>query len=234
MISVTVPTMWKYKPFLDFVSYYVKLDVISEVIIINNDVMNTPAHPILSHPKVKVKTFCENIFVNRAWNYGVRTAENDVVAILNDDLIFDLKLFYKIDEFIQPDMGAIGLSTGKVELGQIPVTNGEIQIVPYQGRESTWGFGELMFVHKKHWIDIPEGLDIAFGDVWIFERYCFNGFTNYFICNLFHYHENSTTNKTTPMEQRLKNLEKEREIYLNYKQNFLLNPAFSTILRKPL
>lgn len=232
MISVVIPTMWKYKPFLDFVSYYIKLDVVGEVIIINNDVLATPNHPVLTHPKMRVLTFGENIFVNRAWNFGVKEAKHDVVAILNDDLIFDLKVFYRVDEFIQPDMGAFGLCTGKVQLGQIPITNGTIDIVPYGGRENTWGFGELMFVHKKHWIDIPQGLDIGFGDVWIFERYCFNGFQNYFICNLFHYHENSTTQNSTPHPIRAEILAREREIYKKWKHDFILNPEFAYLLRK--
>jgi hypothetical protein len=208
------------------------MDVIGEVIIINNNPLNTPAHAILNHPKVKLVTFGENIFVNPAWNFGVQMANNDIVGLLNDDLIFDLKIFYKINDFMQPDMGAIGLASGRIDLGQIPVTNGEIFIMPYQGSESTWGFGELMFVHKKYWIDIPRDLKIGFGDNWIFERYCFNEFQNYFICNLFHYHTNSSSIHVIDQTDRLTIYEQEVRIYDIYKKYVLCNPANASWLRK--
>ena len=94
MITVVVPTMWRYSPFLDLLKYILKVDVVTECIIINNDNTRTPTHPVLTNPKVKLVDFGKNIFVNPAWNYGVQHSSNNIVCILNDDLIFDLKLFY--------------------------------------------------------------------------------------------------------------------------------------------
>ena len=54
MISVVVPTLWKYEPFLDFVSSLVQVGTIGEIIIINNNQSATPIHDVLSHPKVKL------------------------------------------------------------------------------------------------------------------------------------------------------------------------------------
>ena len=192
MISVIVPTMWKYPPFLDFLHYVVKLNVIEEVIIINNNVDETPSNEILDHAKIKMLTYGNNIYVNPAWNIGVNQSICDIVCILNDDMQFDLRLFYKIDEFMTPDMGAIGLCTGIVEYGQTPVTTGNIDFEPFTNQNCE-GFGELMFVHKRHWRDIPAGLDIGFGDNFIFDYYHFHQFQNYFITNMWHHHGKSVT-----------------------------------------
>ena len=82
MISIIVPTMWRYEPFLDFAQYLVRIDVVSELIIINNDNTKTPKHPVLNHPKVRMLDFGQNIFVNPAWNIGVQAAREDIVCTL--------------------------------------------------------------------------------------------------------------------------------------------------------
>ena len=189
---MVVPTMWKYPPFLDFLSYIVKLDVIEEVIIVNNEPQSTPIHSVLTNNKVKMRTFGTNILVNPAWNYGVLVSVSNKICIMNDDVTFDLKLFYKVDEFFTEDMGNIGLSSGRTDIGQTPLTNGSIDFEPFKG-QACYGWGNLMFVHKKNWVPIPDGLGIWFGDVWIFEHPLFNGRQNYFITNMFFHHQESTT-----------------------------------------
>lgn len=184
--------MWKYPPFLDFVSYIVKLDVISEFIIINNSRADTPNHPVLLHPKIKIIDFGKNIFVNPAWNHGVNSSRSDIVCLMNDDLTFDIRLFFKISEFFSDEIGVIGLSSGRVEYNQTPITTGAIDFEAYNG-QMCYGFGELMFVNKKTWKNIPDQLLIGFGDNFIFDYYYFNRYTNYLICNMFHYHAVSQT-----------------------------------------
>jgi len=186
---------------LDFVGYIAKVDVVEEIIIINNDNTRTPDHDVLLNPKVRLVDFGHNIFVNPAWNWGVNNSKSDKVCILNDDFIFDLKLLYRVDEFLTEDMGNIGLSAGRVDLGQTPLTNGAIDFEPFAG-QACFGWGNLMFVHKKHWRDIPHGLDIWFGDVFIFDHPYFNGRQNYFITNMFHHHAESQTLKTMSVSDR--------------------------------
>ena len=220
MISIVTPTMWKYPPYLDFLKYIVKLDVIKEVIIINNDSSKTPADPILAHPKVRMLSFGRNIFINPAWNIGVSASESDIVCILNDDIHFDLRLFYKVDEFFKPDMGAIGLSSGIVAYGQKPITTGMIEFDPFTGQNCE-GFGELMFVRKKRWRDIPEGLYLGYGDNFIFDYHHFLGYQNYFISNMFHYHAGNSTIGTFPSNDRQDLYIKETEIYNRVKAGMI-------------
>jgi predicted O-methyltransferase YrrM len=212
MISIIVPTMWRYEPFLNFAHYLVRMDVVTELIIINNDATKTPQHNVLKHPKVRILDFGQNIYVNPAWNFGVAAAREDIVCILNDDLQFDLKLLYKIVDFIKPDMGAIGLMTGDINHGQIPVTTGEIEFVPFTNQNCI-GFGELMFIHKNAWVNIPDGMNIGMGDVFIFERCLYHSLQNYFIANMFHYHYGNATTKEEPMESANRRIQEEAAIY---------------------
>lgn len=225
MISIIVPTMWRYEPFLDFAQYLVRVDVVSELIIINNDSNKTPQHPVLNHPKVRMLDFGRNIFVNPAWNIGVQAAREDVVCILNDDLQFDLKLLYKVADFIQPNMGAIGLMTGDVTHGQVPITTGRIELFPFEGQNCI-GFGELMFIHKNAWVDIPEGMNIGMGDVFIFERCLYHGLQNYFIANMFHFHYGNATTREEPMESANQRIQQEAAIYNAIKNTWFAKSHF--------
>ena len=191
-ITVVVPTMWRHPPFLDFAQDFLELDVVENLIIVDNDISRRPNHPVLTNSKIKIFEFGKNIFVNPAWNLGVNNSKTDIVCILNDDLNFDIRLFNRISKFIKPDMGAIGLSNGIADFGQTTLTDGMINFEPFHG-QSCEGFGNLMFIHKSTWKDIPEGLDIAYGDNFIFEQNLYNNRTNYFIVNLFHHHKASTT-----------------------------------------
>jgi hypothetical protein len=212
MITVVSPTMWRYPPFLDFVKYIVKLDIIKEVIIINNAPDKTPEHEVLNHPKIKMHSFGKNIFVNPAWNYGVNVSESDTVCILNDDLHFDLRLFYKVEEFMRSDIGAIGLNSGIAEWGQTPVTDGMIDFEAFKG-QNCQGFGELMFVRKSVWCNIPNGLDVGFGDNFIFDYHHFRGLPNYFISNMFYFHKGNQTMFSFTSEENQIRYDRELAVY---------------------
>lgn len=212
MITIVIPTMWRYAPFLNFLKYVIKLDVIDKAIIINNNDELTPNDEILSHTKISLVNFGKNIYVNPAWNYGVNSSKTNIVCIANDDIIFDIRLFYKINEFIKNDTGVIGLSRGSVEFNQTPITTGEIEFEEFNG-QSCYGFGELMFVQKQNWRNIPEGLDIGFGDNFIFDYNYFSGRKNYFISNMFHHHAVSQTTNSLPESVRYDFWKRESNLY---------------------
>jgi len=190
--------MWKYEPFLDFVADLVKVPVVGEVIIINNDVGATPDHPILQHEKVRHFAEEENLFVNPAWNFGVKNARYDKVCIINDDIIVDLKVFYKMDGWLTEDVGAAGIVEflpDKLHL-QPPFVNGSISLTQ-RTTEICYGFGVLFFIHKNNWVDIPEGLRINFGDNWVFDSQVYiKHKPNYLISDLLFFHAGGQTTST--------------------------------------
>jgi len=109
-------------------------------------------------------------------------------------------------------MGAIGLSSGLVEHGQTPITTGTIEFEPFVN-QSCIGFGELMFIHKQNWRDIPEGLNLGFGDNFIFDYYYFHGYQNYFITNTFHFHKGNQTLLQFSSADRQEMYDSEKALY---------------------
>lgn len=208
MITVIVPTLWKYPPFLDYVAELTKVYTIGEIIIIDNDPSTRPEHPILSHNKVTLKDD-ENLYVNPAWNWGAANSKYEQLCFLNDDMIVDIKLFFKAIHHVGPKSGVTGLCAGKKEFNQPPLQNGSILFQPWHG-EHTFGFGSLFFLHKECWIPIPEELKIYYGDNWVFDTQLFLGRTNELITDcLYHTPWAVTTSGINPQDW----LQQEGEIY---------------------
>lgn len=166
--TVVVPTMWRYAPFLQFLADLTKFELVDEIIIIDNDTDRTPDSFVLRHPKIRKVSFEENIFVNPAWNHGVEWASNDLVCIMNDDLIFDLRTFYRVRNLLSREFNLIGMISSDPLHNQPLLTDGSIVLRKWDNSFSTFGFGQLMFVHRKEWIPIPDSLKLYYGDDWIF------------------------------------------------------------------
>ena len=178
--SIVVPTMWKYAPFVNFLKDLVQFDMVGEIIIINNAIQETPDDTILSHPKIALYNCTKNIGVNPAWNLGVNYSKFEKICILNDDIQFDLKVFFHVEKYLNEQTGVIGICPGIAEFNQPPVTTGSISIIPWTGQH-TFGFGCLMFVHKSWYCPIPTECKIYYGDNWIFDTCLVRGQTNYLI-----------------------------------------------------
>jgi len=216
--TVVIPTMWRYKPFTNFLTDLVKFHLIDEVIIINNDIEKTPDAPVLKHEKVRMIEFVENIYVNPAWNIGVRESKNKFVGILSDDVIFDIKTFYHVQEVLSPTSGVVGICLGDQTYNQPPFQNGSIKIKPWEG-EHTMGYGCLMFVHKDTWIDIPDDLKVYYGDNWIFDTALWEKRTNYLITDLLYFTPHAQTSGTIVNNF----LDKETPIYKNELEKWKIN-----------
>lgn len=216
--SIVIPTMWRYDKFTHFLKKLVESDRVEEIIIINNDPENTPIDEVLENSKILLEEFNgENIFVNPAWNHGVLASKNEKVCIVNDDVEFDLKLFNKIDPLYDKDFGVIGLCPGESDFNQHPITDGNIDIIPWNG-EHTYGFGCLMFVKKSNWKPIPTGLKIYYGDNFIFDNALSEGKINYIITNLKFTTPFAKTTSDTNITKGM--LEIEQQIYMNIKNQF--------------
>lgn len=175
MYTLVIPTMWKYEPFIEFLEELVEHYLVDEVLIIDNDSRNRPKSDILYDPKITfIHDSGTNIFVNPAWNLGVEKAKNDYICILNDDVVFDLRLFVKMLPFIKHEnFGAAGAHPGEEHLFQHPYRDGMIDIIPWvqpePGRSHghLFGFGTLFFVRKDNWFPIPDTMLIYCGDDWV-------------------------------------------------------------------
>ena len=185
MFTVTTPTMWRCPGvFLQAINNYIRSDFIDEIIIINNDVSKTPSWPELRHHKIRLLNQENNIFVNPAWNLGVAEARNDKICIANDDIIFDMRLFAKMYDRVISSNGVHGIITGEAIFGHPPTTDGSIDFDAWYPGLNIHSFGQLMFIHKSNWLPIIDGLNIYYGDDFIFHSQLCKGLTNYRIYNI--------------------------------------------------
>jgi hypothetical protein len=92
-ISVVIPTTWKFKPFLNFLQNIVELESVGELIIVNKNSQETPDHGVLRNHKVKIYDCPTNTFVKSLWNYAANIAKYEIICMMNDDIIFDTRIF---------------------------------------------------------------------------------------------------------------------------------------------
>ena len=184
LFTFVIPTMWRYEPFVKFLTDLLDHELVYEVIIINNDKAKTPKLP--DSPKLRLVDYGNNIYVNPSWNRGVRLSKTENVVITNDDLVFDLRVLKKIHDIDDPNFGLACLCPGEQFYKQPPFKDGTIDVVRWTGF-SLFGFGQLMFIKKSQFINIPYQLQIYYGDDWILQNAMDNFSNVYAITNILHY-----------------------------------------------
>lgn len=211
--TVIVPTLWNFAPFADVCVDVANHPLVLEVIVINNAVERTPEnHPLLQHPKIKVHTLKENIYVNPAWNLGAMLSQGEILCIWNDDLIFDLTIFDLIEERLQPSHGVYGLWPSW--------PNSQVTFHPHSD-QGLWGFGQLMFLHRNNWVDIPCELLVYCGDNWIFDTQKNAWQQNFFFSGLLYYTPDGVGG--TSSRKFVEWVWREREIYQQLIKEHQLN-----------
>lgn len=161
--SVIIPTIWKSEYTLELLQRYLDCELVGEVILINNNKAETPQIP--THDKLKVVTPSTNIFVNPAWNIGVKMSSNKMITISNDDILFDVDEYYNILSqcAMVLEIGFIGSHSENYELKQTH----EPIVEWYDNQNNKGGWGCLFSFNKKNWKDIPDRLKIWYGDNFI-------------------------------------------------------------------
>ena len=92
-ISVVIPTTWKFKSFLNFLQQIVELESVGEIIIVNKNPQETPDHEVLSNHKVTLYNSPTNTFTKSLWDYAANIAKYKSICMINDDIIFDTRIF---------------------------------------------------------------------------------------------------------------------------------------------
>lgn len=180
--SIVCPTMWRSKGLQHMIEDQKILDNpdVEELLIIDNDPSKTIE---FNHPKVRVIYRGQNIFVNPAWNYGVRCATTPNICLLSDDIVFDPSVFSQLRT--NPRVGIIGLGEG-CDVGPAgSITPKKVLVhrcMPYYSNYEQQ-FGMFMLFHKAAYLPIPEEAKVFLGDLWIFDWNLKRGANNYFINN---------------------------------------------------
>lgn len=177
--TVIIPTMWKTPSvLLRMLQKYDECDLIDEVVIINNN----PKHTIpLCFNKVKLYCDGGNIYVNPAWNLGVRMAKSKKLIIANDDIYIQyLDTVMRIIDYNLAVGVVIGIHNTcyrKQILNPDGLKIGLIRVEPAISRN--WGWGTFIAIYKTSYINIPNEYKIWCGDDFQFSNnkaYAIHGF----------------------------------------------------------
>lgn len=210
--------MWKYAPFTKFLADLVDCEDVHDIIIIDNNPAERPATLAVELFKVRILVYPNNIRVNPAWNLGVQNSHTNNICIANDDIVFDLKIFKHVRDYMNsPNMGVMGINPGLPQFDQIPLSTGTIDIRKYDIQQ-TFGFGCLMFVRKDNWIPIPDDLKVYYGDNWIFETALVLKRDIYFISDMLFITPYAQTTKLFTNSDKI--LAAEGQLYNMYIQEF--------------
>ena len=177
--SVIIPTMWASDKIKEMIKVYDKCDYISEVLIINNKPEDSLK---LKSKKVKEIYKGENIYVNPAWNLGVKEAKEEHIIIANDDIYFKnlTELLNRItlrdNMIVGPALSSFKEINDNGKITPIEQYTGQIKIEPTD--KMTWGYGTFMIMKKSAYQVVPSHLLIWEGDIPQFQAndsYVFKG-----------------------------------------------------------
>ena len=184
MISVIVPTMWKAnKFFFTMLPHVLDSEFVGEVIIIDNNSKERPDHEILKHEKVIFSDPGRNLFFNPSLNLGVQIAENDLLCFMNDDIVFEARVFQFICENYNKElMGMIYPHPRFFNRIDDP-SKRPTQFELVESIKTMDGFGCCMFIHKDNYYEIPSELIHHFGDQFLHKMQLKAGRKNYYLYN---------------------------------------------------
>lgn len=174
MFSIIIPTMQKDVEILNKLIF--ELDnssLVDEILIIDNSTKGF----LSNSKKVRVIVPKENLFVNPAWNLGVREAKNEIVGIFNDDILLPLNFIEEVNNFIQktPDFGIIGLDSNymrnyeKKDFETYP-NNSKLTFRPFKKTIYTEYFGSAFFIKKENYYEIPKNIKVWCGDNYLLKK----------------------------------------------------------------
>ena len=206
MLSIIIPTMQKDLEVLN--KLLLELDgddSVGEILVIDNSCKGFKT----DLKKVKVFAQKENLFVNPAWNLGIKLSSKEIpfFGILNDDIIFPKNLFIAVDKFLSTSDETVGLAgidcatnTPKSEFDIYP----EDTDIKFEKSDKMAGFwGSAYFGKKENYFEIPNEINVFYGDHFLFRRNQQAGRQNYLITNLKVKHLESLTSHSSKFIKKL-------------------------------
>jgi len=240
-ISFIIPTMWFNSRIFSLIERLEALPNCDEILIIDNFPSNKNGDNLVrlnysptkynsrfewkDIKKVRILEQKENIYVNPAWNLGVKEARNDLICLLNDDVYIDLYevVMNKITPAHFRGLGIMGMNPFCYMKDEWRKQEDVATLDFFVGH----GFGCCMFLHKDHYYPIPDDLKIWFGDNWLFLKNQEAGLKNAVIGN--HWIDSDMSCTVTHINKKDPSvIQKEIEWWASYTEG---EPETSTIAR---
>jgi hypothetical protein len=156
--SIVIPTLWKSNRTKKLLSDLSECEYVDEIIVIDNTLKDKTDNVV---GKIRTVSFGENIYVNPAWNWGIHNAKNASVALVNDDINFNPNIFDLFDTDLLVKFGIIGMGEGNYKSLNI---DGDPILEVWQPGVNDWGWGCLIMLNRRYWMDIPNDIKIWYGD----------------------------------------------------------------------
>lgn len=206
MLSIIIPTMQKDLDILNKLLSELDSDnSVGEILIIDNSGKDLKT----GLKKVKVFVQNKNLFVNPAWNLGIKLSSKDIpyFGILNDDIIFPKNLFSSVENFLSNSDESVGLAgidcatnTPKSEFDNYP-EDSEIKFIKSDRMAGFWG--SAYFGKKTNYFEIPNEIKVFYGDHFLFRKNQQSGRQNYLITNLKIKHLESLTSHSSKFIKKM-------------------------------
>lgn len=170
--------MWVVDNFKKALEVYVDHLDIDQIIIIDNNKKARPNWNVLSHPKILMICYGQNIYVNPAWNEGHKVAKSKVIGLINDDVHVQAEVFDMVLNFNLKVGDLIGVNLcGKqsnYKIDDYIDTQEEIIELKYDPikaiGEQAWAFGICMFMLKETYTPIPSLYKVWYGDDFLVQK----------------------------------------------------------------
>jgi hypothetical protein len=168
MFSFVIPTMYKSDKLLKLIKILENCNLVDEIIIIENAYQNSKILEEIDYSffsKIKLLPQKENIYVNPAWNLGVKNSSNNYIALCNDDIFFNPIILKEILYYLENyPIGFIGMDSSQFQVKFPPVWYGIRQTDTLCN-----GWGTLICFKKENYIPIPKDLKVYFGDNYLID-----------------------------------------------------------------
>ena len=187
--SIVVPTMWMANTFfLQMLKVLIKSSDVGEIIIIDNNSKNRPDDENLKHEKVRILDYGKNLYYNNSMNIGAKEAKFEILALMNDDIIFDpIALTVLVKTFTEKPLlsKVIGMIYPHPDFFNRHQEHSELinKLRLVECLERKDGFGCCMIVLKENYKPIPKELVQHFGDVWYHKTQLKAGRKNFWLYN---------------------------------------------------
>lgn len=158
--TVIVPTLQRSPRLAEVLDRCLEHPLVLEVIVINN--AGTPIDR--EHPKLRVLDQGRNIFVNPAWNLGAREARGELLAIVNDDVLFEDEALTRAARILR--RGVFGI-VGPDRSTFHPGAGGRIGHRLARPDATTRYYGTFLCLRRRDYRPVPAELKIWGGDDWL-------------------------------------------------------------------